>query len=206
MTVLLWMAAMLLGLVAGYIMGLYSTQTAKAVQKEKVEASAVSRVPLDDLASVVAGLPQDPPAAVQPPAGAKPLIGKDLANWHSTRGEWRVDNGTLVNQPSPSSYARIETVDSYGDFKLTGQVLLDRARYGEIQLRGLTFGFEYPHTGTWSDLEILSQGGQVTVSLGGKPVKTEPADAKPAMASSAIAFYVMKGGLMRLKDLYIKAL
>lgn len=187
------LAAVLLACLIGYL--------ALAKSENGRVSSAVSAAGRQDLSSVPRD-PQTPPASAKSMPGEKDLIGKDLAGWNVTRGTWDIDaEGTLANIPVEGEYGRIETAENYHNFILTCKILINKVRYGEVQFRGLTFGLEYPDMNTWSDLEVVAKDRDTKVKLNGKPVKAEaatPGDASP------IAFYVMKNGVMKLKNLRIK--
>jgi hypothetical protein len=201
---MLFVVAIMLAGIIGYLIG--TNVTRNFVLPAASHAAAMKSVP----ASL--SLPRMPLEAAGAENGDKPitvseksLIGKDLTGWKPTRGAWHVDSkDELYNDPSPDSYSRIETAGSYNDFTLSGKVFIDKVRYGEIQFHGLTFGFEYPEMGIWSDLEVVSQGDNVKVTVNGAPAKLDPPNAKPTEPKSPIGFFVMKGGQMKLKDLKLK--
>ena len=190
----LWLSGL-----TGYFIGAKTVKQAQAVQP-----ALAFRVPATLAAIGAPGSAAQPAGDAALPVPVKSLIGKDLTGWKATKGEWKIDaEGNLTNSATPEQYARIETSDSYGDYTLTGKLLIDSVRYGEIQVRGATYGLEYPEMGTWGTFEIVSRGPELKVLLNGQPAKIEPG-AKPTEARSPIAFFVMKGGVMKLRELNIK--
>ena len=188
------LAAVLLACLIGYL--------SLTTRENGLASSSVSAAAGRDSASVPRD-PQTPPANAKSLPGEKDLIGKDLADWRVTKGKWAVDaEGTLANTPVEGEYGRVETAANYHHFILTGKILIDKVRYGEVQFRGMTFGLEYPDANTWSDLKVVAKEMDAIVTINGKPAQTE-VSATPGGASP-IAFYIQKNGVMKLKNLRIK--
>jgi hypothetical protein len=131
--------------------------------------------------------------------------GKDLTGFKQAKGAWKVADGAIVNEVDPANGSRLETEQSFGDFELTGKIMVENNRNCELQVHSYGQVFQVNlEKGAWADLKIVAKGADVKVTVNGQDFAFDKNEGKPDSKEGLLAFYVPKGGQLKIKDLKIK--
>ncbi len=190
---------------AGYIIGICTSPVSPVAQTDPAKA-VIQVAQTHSSGPIAAAEGKDAaPVVVTTPPVEQPMI-LNMADWHVTRGEWKVENGILENILTPTIYSRIETTKSYTNFHLTVKIRTNNVRYAEVQLHGYgqVFALDFPAADTWYTLDVTAQGKDLKVSLNGNAAVLLAGEGNPGNTEGGIAFYVGKSGLCMLKDLLIR--
>ena len=130
--------------------------------------------------------------------------GKDLTGFKPAAGDWKVNDGAIVNQVNLNANSRLETGQSLADFELSGKVMVENNGYFEVHIHGYGQVFEVDlERGAWVDLQIVAKGKDIKVLVDGKP-GARASDGDAGAREGSLGFYAPKGGVLKLKSLKLK--
>jgi eukaryotic-like serine/threonine-protein kinase len=96
--------------------------------------------------------------------------GKDLSQWKTHKGDWKVEDGVVVVTPNPQIGAASSTMDNFDNFEFTCSIFLGAYAEFFVWDRDHYFPMHTPKR-TWTEIRIVSIGGEVTATANGTPLQ-----------------------------------